>query len=98
MEQEEEDKKKNRKGRTEEGDGERARGLYGVHQMTFDLLLSAGRCHNKLPVVKGLDTSWHLLQKSSGVLPVRFGFSMADRRVMAQSLFHACTSGWQHLG
>lgn len=37
-------------------------GLYGVHQVTSDLLLSAGRCCNKLLVVKGLDTSWPSLQ------------------------------------
>ena len=32
----------------------------------------AGRCCNKLLVVKGLDTSWHPLQKGPEVLPVSF--------------------------
>lgn len=85
-----------RRRRGEEEEGEKP--LYSFHRTNFDLSLLAGRCCNKLLVVKGLDTSWHPLQKSSMVLPVSFRFGMKDGRVVIQSLLHASTSGWQHLG
>lgn len=68
------------------------------HRTNFDLSLRAGRCCNKLQVVKGLDTSWHQLQKKSQVLPVSFRFGMEDGQVVIQLLLRASTSGWQHLG
>lgn len=68
------------------------------HRTNFDLSLLAGRCCNKSQVVKGLDTSWHPLQKKPQVLPVSFRFGMQDGQVVVQLLPHACTSGWQHLG
>lgn len=68
------------------------------HRTNFDLSLLAGRCCNKLQVVKGLDTSWHPLQKKSKVLPVSFRCGMEDGQVVIQLLLRASTSGWQHLG
>lgn len=68
------------------------------HRTNFDLSLLAGRCCNKSQVVKGLDTSWHPLQKKPEVLPVSFRFGMEDGQVVVQLLPHASTSGWQHLG
>lgn len=68
------------------------------HWTNFNLSLLAGQCCNKLQVVKGLDTSWHPLQKNSEVLPVSFRFGMDDGQVVIQLLLLAFTSGWQHLG
>ncbi len=53
-------------------------GFYGVHQVTFDLLLSAGLGCNKLLVVKGPDTSWPSLQTYAKVVPVSWS-GVADR-------------------
>lgn len=64
------------------------------HRTNFDLSLPARRCCNKLQVVKGLDTSWHPLQKRSEVLPVSFRFAMEDGQVVIQLPLRRCLHIW----
>lgn len=75
------------RGKREKRKKNRRVGFYGVHQVTSDLLLSAGRCCNKLLVVKGPDTSWPSLQTCAKVVPVSWKWRGRQARLRPNRFF-----------